>query len=178
METPIFTIDTDETVEERLTDNVQYKVLPARYLQKDRSGQVVETPRELFERVAQNVAEAEEDYEKGLDAAEAQDRFETVMKELRFVPNSPTHHSVSFSYSNLDNGEIEYHGPIDFIPIHISVSSNESIIVRLLGSDNYKLMHYGENYNGVAPVIFDDIKVKAGGIYPADYDIHINGFKL
>jgi len=90
MNTPILTIDSEQSVEERLTNNTQYNILPARYLQKDSDGNVMESPAEMFKRVAQNVAEAENEYEAGLDAAEAEERFENAMKELRFIPNSPT----------------------------------------------------------------------------------------
>ncbi len=52
-----------ETVEERLTDNAYYNILPARYLQKDGDGEVVEEQEELFERVAKNIALAEAVFE-------------------------------------------------------------------------------------------------------------------
>ena len=90
MNTPILTIDDEADVEDRLTDNAQYNILPARYLMKDSKENVMESPAEMFERVAQNVAKAEEEYEGGLDATEAEALFEDAMKELRFMPNSPT----------------------------------------------------------------------------------------
>lgn len=52
-----------ETVEERLDPFIASNTLPARYLNKDESGDVVETPAELFNRVAKNVALAEVVYE-------------------------------------------------------------------------------------------------------------------
>ena len=90
MQTPIFNIDSDSTVTDRLTTNVQNNILPARYLLKNEEGEVVETPAEMFERVAENVASAEEVYSGGWSKETAQERFETAMKELRFIPNSPT----------------------------------------------------------------------------------------
>ncbi len=54
---------TGETLEERLTDNAYYNILPARYLRKDSNGELTETQEELFERVAKNVALAEAVFE-------------------------------------------------------------------------------------------------------------------
>ena len=52
-----------DTLEERLTDNAYYNILPARYLRKDGDGEPIETQEELFERVAKNVALAEAVFE-------------------------------------------------------------------------------------------------------------------
>lgn len=65
------------------------KVLEARYLKKDREGNPVESPEEMFQRVARHVAQAEERFEPG-KAAHWQERFYELMAELRFLPNSPT----------------------------------------------------------------------------------------
>jgi len=43
---------TGDTVEQRLTENAHDRILPARYLLKDEKGNVTETPKEMFERVA------------------------------------------------------------------------------------------------------------------------------
>lgn len=86
MDTPILTIDEDVDVEERLTNNTVENILPARYLRKDGNGEVIESPAEMFERVAENVAGAEAE----IDRPDWRERFETAMKELRFMPNSPT----------------------------------------------------------------------------------------
>ena len=75
-------------VADRLTDTVRTRVLPARYLQCDAAGEVVETPDELFRRVASGVARAEAEY--GGDPAYWTDRFYERMTALEFVPNSPT----------------------------------------------------------------------------------------
>lgn len=85
--TPILTVDPENTVDERLTDNAQYNILPARYFVKDENGEIKEDAAGMFERVAQNVAGAEQtepDEEKWAE------EFEKQMKELRFMPNSPT----------------------------------------------------------------------------------------
>ncbi len=48
-----------DTVEEQLTDNAYHRILPARYLNKDESGNLVEDQEDLFERVGKNIAVAE-----------------------------------------------------------------------------------------------------------------------
>ncbi|HUS15549.1 MAG TPA: adenosylcobalamin-dependent ribonucleoside-diphosphate reductase, partial [Chloroflexia bacterium] len=63
-------------------------VLERRYLVKDETGKVVETPDEMFHRVARNLAEAEARFGGDLDAWE--DRFYRLMRSLEFLPNSPT----------------------------------------------------------------------------------------
>lgn len=70
-----------------LTENA-LRVLRARYLLKDEYGRVIETPEEMFRRVAKTVASAERLY--GGDPARWEDRFFDVMTNLRFLPNSPT----------------------------------------------------------------------------------------
>ena len=44
-----------------LSDNA-LKVLEKRYLQKDTEGKVIETPEQMFQRVAHNIAQAEKLY--------------------------------------------------------------------------------------------------------------------
>lgn len=60
------------------------RVLTNRYLKKDGDGQVVETPVELFQRVADHVAGVEE------DAQAWSARFFEMMWDRKFIPNSPT----------------------------------------------------------------------------------------
>ena len=73
-----------------LTQNAR-TVLEKRYLVKDASGKPVETPEELFWRVATVVAEADRRY-GATDGAlnEVADAFYRLMTERRFLPNSPT----------------------------------------------------------------------------------------
>lgn len=88
---PVLSVDESLSVEERFTDNAIENILPARYLDKDSDGNVTETPDELFERVATNVAEAELELSEDDEAFEHwQQKFEQKMKTQRFMPNSPT----------------------------------------------------------------------------------------
>ena len=62
-----------------------------RYLMKDATGQVIETPRQMFFRVAKAIAAPESDY--GAGSAEVQDltdKFFHLMRRGIFLPNTPT----------------------------------------------------------------------------------------
>ena len=68
-----------------LTDNARV-VLEKRYLRKDPDGNIVETPEQMFRRVAHAIAGPERDY--GTEEWEA--KFYEMMSKLEYVPNSPT----------------------------------------------------------------------------------------
>lgn len=66
-------------------------VLEKRYLAKDEVGRPVETPRQMFRRVARAVAEAERQYGKGYSSVtELEERYLAAISKLEFMPNSPT----------------------------------------------------------------------------------------
>jgi len=66
-------------------------VLRNRYLRKDDRGEVVETPEELFWRVARAIAGVEKSYGATEEEVEAlSHRFYTMMSSFQFLPNSPT----------------------------------------------------------------------------------------
>jgi ribonucleoside-diphosphate reductase alpha chain len=72
-----------------LTDNA-LAVLRARYLARE-AGAVVETPAQLFGRVASHISAAEAGMGYSADeVATARRRFEQMMSSLEFLPNSPT----------------------------------------------------------------------------------------
>ena len=64
------------------------QVLQKRYLLKNDRGEVIETPAQMFRRVAKAIARVEKRY--GGDAAKAEERFYSAMVRLDFLPNSPT----------------------------------------------------------------------------------------
>ena len=66
------------------------EVLRRRYLLKDDRRNIVETPSELFRRVASHVAQAERNFKSGVTPEEAEERFYHIMRSLEFMPNSPT----------------------------------------------------------------------------------------
>jgi ribonucleoside-diphosphate reductase alpha chain len=72
-----------------LTSNA-LKVLERRYLQKDAEGKVIETPEEMFRRVAKAIAEADLKYDPSADISKLEEEFYTLMTDLEFLPNSPT----------------------------------------------------------------------------------------
>jgi ribonucleoside-diphosphate reductase alpha chain len=64
-------------------------VLERRYLRKDGQGRVVETPEEMFWRVARNIAEADRLYGNRVSPEELSEIFFRIMASLDFLPNSP-----------------------------------------------------------------------------------------
>ncbi|NMB65974.1 MAG: ribonucleotide-diphosphate reductase subunit alpha, partial [Spirochaetes bacterium] len=76
--------------EPQLTENARI-VLEKRYLAKDEEGNVIETPRQMFERIAKYIASADLLY--GKDARHVNQvatTFYEMMVDLLFIPNSPT----------------------------------------------------------------------------------------
>jgi len=75
---------------EVLTNN-SLTVLKRRYQAKDNEGNVIETPDEMWRRVAHNVSGAELQYPGGEElVAEMEEDFYRVLSNLEFIPNSPT----------------------------------------------------------------------------------------
>jgi len=67
------------------------KVLEKRYLKKNEEGKIVETPHELFKRVAESIASADLHYGKSAAEGDAlETSFYEMMTSLDFLPNSPT----------------------------------------------------------------------------------------
>ena len=69
-----------------LTENA-LKVLRTRYLMKDEKGNVIESPEDMFRRVARSIARVEKHYNE--DADYWQESFFNLMTSLKFLPNSP-----------------------------------------------------------------------------------------
>ncbi|MDO8662103.1 MAG: vitamin B12-dependent ribonucleotide reductase [Candidatus Omnitrophota bacterium] len=73
----------------KLSDNA-LKVLQRRYLKKDEAGKVIETPEEMFRRVASAIAVADKLYGKNeKEIKDLEDHFYRMMTALEFLPNSP-----------------------------------------------------------------------------------------
>ena len=74
----------------RLAPNA-LKVLEKRYLKKNEEGAVVETPEELFRRVARFIAAADGQYGRTEEEVRGlEEEFYDMMTGLSFLPNSPT----------------------------------------------------------------------------------------
>lgn len=64
------------------------KVLEQRCLQKNEDGEIIETPEQMFKRVAKAVAEPDKKH-KDFNQAESEEAFYKMMIDLDFLPNSP-----------------------------------------------------------------------------------------
>ncbi len=73
-----------------LSENAKV-VLQRRYLAKDRKGKMTETPDGMFRRVARNLSQAELNYGASDKLrSQVEEEFYRVMRNLEFLPNSPT----------------------------------------------------------------------------------------
>lgn len=83
--------NSNRTKTDRSTMNLAQRILEARYLLKDSNGRVIETPEQLYHRVAMAVASAEYNYDWDQTCVEALARkFQEMMSTGIFLPNSPT----------------------------------------------------------------------------------------
>ncbi|MEM3759810.1 MAG: vitamin B12-dependent ribonucleotide reductase [Candidatus Bathyarchaeia archaeon] len=74
-------------VEPKLTVNA-LEVLNRRYLLKDETERIIETPAKMFERIAKAIANIDKLY--GEEPKESEKIFYDMMTRLEFIPNSPT----------------------------------------------------------------------------------------
>ncbi|MBW2708200.1 MAG: vitamin B12-dependent ribonucleotide reductase [Deltaproteobacteria bacterium] len=72
-----------------LSDNA-VRVLERRYLKRDKEGRVIESPEQMFSRVAAYIAKAEKRYGGEERVKEVEAVFYQMMTEFKFLPNSPT----------------------------------------------------------------------------------------
>ncbi|MBX5328279.1 MAG: vitamin B12-dependent ribonucleotide reductase [Candidatus Bathyarchaeota archaeon] len=74
-------------IEPKLTVNA-LEVLNRRYLLKDVTEKIVETPAQMFGRIARAIAKVDKKY--GEDPKKSENIFYEMMTRLEFIPNSPT----------------------------------------------------------------------------------------
>lgn len=65
-------------------------VLERRYMRKDADGKLLETPTQMFRRVARHIARAELNFKADADVRQVEESFYDLMTDLKFLPNSPT----------------------------------------------------------------------------------------
>jgi ribonucleoside-diphosphate reductase alpha chain len=65
-------------------------VLEKRYLKRDTAGKPLETPVDMFRRVADSIAIADKVFDKKADLTTLADKFYGMMTSFEFLPNSPT----------------------------------------------------------------------------------------
>ncbi len=84
-------LDSSMFVKEKLqlSENAR-TVLERRYLRKDANGTPLETPTQMFRRIARHIAKAEEKYGDESRVKEVEEVFYKMMTEFKFLPNSPT----------------------------------------------------------------------------------------
>ncbi|MBW1849976.1 MAG: vitamin B12-dependent ribonucleotide reductase [Deltaproteobacteria bacterium] len=66
------------------------RVLERRYLRTDSKGKAIETPEQMFRRVAHHIAEPESKYGGAARVGKMEEAFFRMMGESKFLPNSPT----------------------------------------------------------------------------------------
>ena len=72
----------------QLSNNAR-TVLERRYLAKDTEGNLLETPEEMIQRVARNIAAVDANYGADAEAvAQTETEFIEIMGRLEFLPNS------------------------------------------------------------------------------------------
>jgi ribonucleoside-diphosphate reductase alpha chain len=74
-------------IEPKLTVNA-LEVLRKRYLLKNEEERIIETPAQMFTRIAKTAANVDKQY--GEDPRKSEKKFYEMMTRLEFVPNSPT----------------------------------------------------------------------------------------
>jgi ribonucleoside-diphosphate reductase alpha chain len=73
-----------------LTENA-LTLLRLRYLRRNEYGEVIETPEEMFRRVAHAIASVEKKYNKSEEEVKKiEEEFYNLLESLKFLPNSPT----------------------------------------------------------------------------------------
>ena len=84
-------VNLDELIEPQLSQN-SIAVLEKRYFKKDKDGKIIESPKELFWRVASNIALADKKFYGASDeqTKELAIKFYEAMARCEFMPNSPT----------------------------------------------------------------------------------------
>ena len=114
-------------------------MLQARYLRRDASGRVIETPDQLFQRVARAVSEAELVFGTPADARLWEEQFCGMMTALDFLPNSPTLMNAGTPLGQLSACFV--------LPIHDSMESifdalrNMALIQRTGGGAGFSFSH-------------------------------------
>lgn len=65
------------------------QVLAKRYLRRDQNGKIIETPEQMWRRIADNIAIADGNYPKA-NVEQTAEMFYDMMANLEFLPNTPT----------------------------------------------------------------------------------------
>jgi ribonucleoside-diphosphate reductase alpha chain len=132
----------------KLSDN-SIKILESRYLLKNSNGHLIETPEELFVRVAKHVATAERHFPKGDEPQKWENEFLNLMLELRFLPNSPT-----LMNAGTNSGQLS---ACFVLPVHDSIESifttlkNTALIHQSGGGTGFNFSNLRPNGDFISP---------------------------
>jgi len=153
---------TGDTLEERLTDNAYHNILPARYLKKDKEGNLVEDQEDLFKRVGNNVALAEAVYE-----------LERKDETLTVTPDQikPEHHARGRLA-----GEVFGFDSMEFDEVGDLPKTLENAQEHLL-NEEVKLTEENVNkfaYETIVPELPDDVQTHVEEIAEEFTDMHEN----
>ncbi|MCM8759219.1 MAG: adenosylcobalamin-dependent ribonucleoside-diphosphate reductase, partial [Candidatus Omnitrophica bacterium] len=107
-----------------------------RYLLRDETGKIIETPAQMFERVARCIADAEENRFKKEECFE---KFYRLLSNLEFLPNSPTLMNAGTSLGQLSACFVL---PVpDSIPGIFEALKNMAIIHQSGGGTGFSFSH-------------------------------------
>jgi len=116
----------------KLSENA-LAVLRARYLKKDGDGRVMETPEEMFRRIARAFAAVEARYHGSEELY--QERFYQLLSSFRFLPNSP-----ALMHAGLPDGQLAacFVLPIeDSMPSIFETLKNAAVILQSGGGTGF-----------------------------------------
>ena len=111
------------------------QILEKRYLQRDKDGNIVETPRELFERVADTVSSVE----KERDRETWREVFFNMMWSKQFLPNSPTLVNAGTNKGSLSACFVM--SPEDTMESIMQVAYDSALVEKWGGGIGFNLSH-------------------------------------
>lgn len=139
-------------MEASLSENA-LRVLQARYLLRDGDGKVVETPDQLFKRVAKAISQAEKAWGSEADRVHWEGVFYQTLSSLRFLPNSPTLMNAGTPLSQLSACFVL---PVEDSIENIFSTLKDTAIVQKSGGGT------GFNFSHLRPK--DDLVAGTGGL--------------
>ena len=84
-------------------DENQLKIIYAKYLKRDSSGMVIETPVDMFKRIAKEISRPEKMYKSTEEAEKLEQDFFNMMVNLEFLPGGRTIANAGTPVKNLAN---------------------------------------------------------------------------
>jgi ribonucleoside-diphosphate reductase alpha chain len=144
--------------EPQLTATGEY-IARNNYLLRDLNGKIVEKPKEMFWRVAHNVATADLLYKSPKEMAQARKEFYQILANLEFVPNTPTFANAGGKLQQLSACFVL---PIEDSMISIGQTFVDTIMIHKTGGGTgfsfSKLRPYGS-------IVRSTGRVSSGAIY-------------